>query len=109
MRIGFMLGLAVVFGLVLLYAQATPGEGEKTYVDKCAPCHARDGSGDTARGRTMKVPDLRSAEIQKKTDSQLMEAIVKGKIHATVNKEVADERLLKVVLFLRTLKPAAKK
>jgi cytochrome c len=36
----------------------------KIYTDKCSSCHANDGSGATTPGKAMKVPDLRSAEIQ---------------------------------------------
>lgn len=50
-----------------------------TYKAKCASCHAADGSGSTAAGKTLKVRDLRSAEVQKLSDDQLYTLIAKGK------------------------------
>jgi mono/diheme cytochrome c family protein len=52
---------------------------ESVYLDKCAVCHGKDGSGNTAKGRKVKAKDLRSAEVQKMTDKELLEAVGKGK------------------------------
>ncbi len=45
---------------------------------KCAVCHGEDGSGKTPEGQQMHVPDLRSPEVQKRSDSELREIIEKG-------------------------------
>jgi len=50
-----------------------------TYKAKCASCHAGDGSGSTAAGKSLKVRDLRSAEVQGQSDAQLFAIIAKGK------------------------------
>jgi cytochrome c6 len=52
---------------------------EDVYLDKCAVCHAKDGSGNTAKGRKVKAKDLRSAEVQKMSDAELTDAIANGK------------------------------
>jgi mono/diheme cytochrome c family protein len=49
-----------------------------TYRAKCAVCHGADGSG-SAVGKSMKVPDLRSSEVQKLPDVQLAQIISDGK------------------------------
>jgi len=49
-----------------------------TYRAKCAVCHGPDGSG-SAVGKSMKVPDLRSSEVQKLPDVQLAQIISDGK------------------------------
>jgi len=49
-----------------------------TYRTKCAMCHGPDGSG-SAVGKSMKVPDLRSPEVQKLSDAQLAQTISDGK------------------------------
>lgn len=50
-----------------------------TYKAKCASCHGADGSGGTAAGKSLKVRDIRSAEVQKQSDDQLYALIAKGK------------------------------
>jgi cytochrome c6 len=49
------------------------------YKAKCASCHAADGSGDTAMGKSMKLRDLRSADVQKQTDKELFTVTSDGK------------------------------
>src|SRR5882762_6549638 len=41
---------------------------ETTFKSSCAMCHGADGSGDTAVGKSMKIPDLHSAQVQKQSD-----------------------------------------
>ena len=50
-----------------------------TYKSKCASCHSANGSGQTATGKTLKLKDLRSAEVQALSDEQLLAIISKGK------------------------------
>src|SRR5215467_4762297 len=49
------------------------------YKSKCASCHGATGSGATATGKRLKLRDLRSPEVQKLTDDQLVAIISKGK------------------------------
>ena len=84
-------------------AAAAPGAAE-TYKAKCASCHGPDGAGATSVGKAMKVRDLRSAEVQKQTDSDLQKIISdgKGKMPAYKAKlSVADVSSL--VAFIRGL------
>lgn len=46
---------------------------------KCASCHGEDGTGNTPAGKQLKVRNLRSAEVQKQSDAQLVAVITKGK------------------------------
>ena len=41
-------------------------EGGKVFAAKCAVCHGADGAG-----KLKGTPDLRSAEVQKKSDAEL--------------------------------------
>ena len=42
--------------------QGAPFQDVKAiYAQKCASCHALDGSGNTAKGKELKLKDLRSA------------------------------------------------
>ena len=78
--------LAAIVTLLMLTATfalaAAPGEDTRNVVAgvqregapgifkaKCASCHGPDGAGATAVGKAMKVRDLRSAEVQKQSDT----------------------------------------
>ena len=75
-------------GLLLLLIPALPGavrgapgpqkSAQDVYLDKCSVCHAKDGSGNTAKGRKVKAKDLRSAEIQKMSDADLIDDVGQG-------------------------------
>ena len=45
----------------------------------CAECHGADGSGHTPKGQAGSIPDMRSAEVQKRSDADLAEMIINGK------------------------------
>ena len=51
----------------------------KVYKTNCALCHSADGSGDSSSGKALKAKDLRSPEVQGKSDAELAEVITKGK------------------------------
>ena len=53
--------------------------GQSTFGAHCAMCHAPNGSGDTVVGKSMKMPDLRSPEVQSQPDAQLADVIANGK------------------------------
>ena len=82
----------------------TQWEGMKIYSDKCASCHAKDGSGSTTRGKAMKVPDLRATDLQKKSKRKLFDAIVKSTAHRGLQEQLGDDNLRMVVIHMRTLK-----
>lgn len=54
-------------------------DGAALFKANCASCHGVDGSGATAVGKSMKLRDLRSPEVQKLTDKQLTDLTAKGK------------------------------
>lgn len=66
--------LTVAFALSTCFADAAAD-----YKAKCATCHGPDGKGDTAMGKTIKVKDLASADVQKQSDADLTTIIEKGK------------------------------
>ena len=59
-----------------LWAQ---NDGAAQFKAKCAVCHGADGSGNTAVGKSMKLRDLRSADVQKQTNEELTATITNGK------------------------------
>src|SRR5580704_3156352 len=71
--------LPLEFGGTLQASPSPQKSAQDVYLDKCSVCHAKDGSGNTAKGRKVKAKDLRSAEIQKMTDADLIHDVGQGK------------------------------
>jgi mono/diheme cytochrome c family protein len=96
-----LLTLALLTLAPALYA----ADGAATFKAKCAMCHGPDGAGQTAMGKNLKLRDLRSAEVQKQTDAELVKWITdgKGKMPAYKGKLTPVE-INAVVAFIRTLK-----
>jgi len=80
-------------------------EAPAVFNSKCAVCHAADGSGSTTMGKTLKVRDLRSAEVQKQSDAQLSGIISKGKGKMPgYGKSLSSDLINQLVAHIRTLK-----
>ena len=78
--------------------------GASTFGAHCATCHAQDGSGNTAVGKSMKIPDLHSAEVQSQSDAQLAEVIGNGKNSMPPFKEsLSPEQIHDLVTHVREL------
>ncbi|HXN54276.1 MAG TPA: cytochrome c [Candidatus Acidoferrum sp.] len=77
--------IALVAAIILFPASVVRANGgqdsaatKSTFRTKCAMCHGQDGSGSEV-GKSMKVPDLRSPEVQKLPDAELARVISDGK------------------------------
>ena len=88
-----------------LASQPPQKSAQDVYLDKCSVCHAKDGSGNTAKGRKVKAKDLRSAEIQKMSDADLIDAVSngKGKDMDGFQKELGADMVKQLVAYCRTL------
>ena len=104
----FLIGLAVwgivIYAIPSAFADDAVAQGKAIYEQKCLSCHAADGSGQIARGKAMKVPNLRLPAIQSKTDSQLAASIVQAKRHPSF-KKMSNDELNRLVAYMRTFKP----
>ena len=74
-----ILALVVSFQTSSQAASPVAADAAATFKPKCAGCHGMDGSGNTGPGKSMKVRDLRSADVQKESDDQLFAVIANGK------------------------------
>jgi cytochrome c6 len=101
LRTGFLAAAVLLLLGAPLHAQ---GDGAALFKTKCAACHGADGSGDTAMGKTLKIRDLRSADVQKQTDAQLTEITTNGKGKMPAYKgKLTDEQLQQLVAVIRDL------
>ena len=60
-------------------SQPAQASAQDVYLDKCSVCHAKDGSGNTAKGRKLKVKDVHSPDVQKMTEAEMIDIVNKGK------------------------------
>lgn len=89
-------------------AQDAPN-GATVFKSKCITCHGADGAG-TAVGKSLKVADLRSDEVQKKPDAELIQAVSDGKGNMPGFKgNITDEEIQAAITYVRTLAPKKKK
>lgn len=86
----------------LTYAADT---GPDLYKSKCAMCHGPDGAGQTAMGKTLKLRDLGSADVQKQSDAELKTIIDKGKAKMPAfGGKLSSAQIDDLVKYIRSLK-----
>jgi mono/diheme cytochrome c family protein len=98
-------GIAVIALALLGFAtSAFAQSGADLYKTKCASCHGPDGSGNTPMGKKFNLKDLRSAEVAKQTDAQLIEITTKGKDKMPAyTGRLTDAQIKDVVGYIREL------
>ncbi|SRR6266851_683701 len=79
--------------------------GSDIFKTRCAVCHGVDGSGRTTLGKKLKAPDLRSDEVQKLSNDELLEIIKDGKGAGmpAFEKKLSQESVQQVIIYLRNL------
>src|SRR5437773_146654 len=99
----------VIVALVLMIACGVAAAAQTTpakdlFGGKCAVCHGPDGSAKTSIGKTMKIRDFHSPEVQKQSDADLKAVITKGKgkMPAFENKLTAQQ-IDDLVAYIREL------
>lgn len=96
-------GAVLTAGLLTTSVKAD-NTAESTYKTKCAACHGPDGKGETAIGKTNKIRDLASADVQKQSDEDLAGVIAtgKGKMPAYA-KSLNPDQIKGLVAYIRSL------
>ena len=78
--------------------------GENIFRAKCAVCHGIDGGGETANGKKLRVPDLRSNRVQELSDEEILELVTNGKRDMpSFGKKYRQDQLQQVVTYIRGL------
>jgi mono/diheme cytochrome c family protein len=93
---------------LLLSATVKADDAAAVYKSNCAACHSADGSGNPAL-KQMHIPDLRSADVQKKSDADLTAMIANGKGSMPAYKsQLSDDQIHQLVTFIRGLAKKSK-
>ena len=101
-----LVALAMLTSTTIATVDAASADGveETTFKSSCAMCHGADGSGDTAVGKSMKIPDLHSAQVQSQSDTQLAAVISDGKNNMPPFKgSLSPEQIHDLVTHVREL------
>ena len=74
------------------------------YASKCAVCHSNDGTGNTAKGKELKVRDFHAAEFKKLPDPKALEIMLKGKGKMEgYEKTLGKEKVAELLAYCREL------
>lgn len=99
--------------LILLILCAAPlcaqDEAAALFKSNCAHCHNINGDGRTEAAKKMRIPDLRSPEIQNMSDEALFQTIGNGTQHKQyphtfLRKGMTSAQVRQLVDHIRTLK-----
>lgn len=104
LRRRFVLATMTLALLALPAASFAGDDGADLFKSKCAMCHGPDGVGKTMMGEKLKIPDLQSADVQKKSDADLHAIISKGKDKMPeYGTKLSKEQIDKLVAHIREL------
>ncbi len=78
--------------------------GEDLFLHKCAVCHGKDGSGNTAKGKKLKVSEVHG-NVRRDSEEKMTNIVVNGKGEdmASFKKELSKEQIQAVVKYYRSL------
>lgn len=89
---------------IAAYANAQSSQAKELYAEKCAACHAADGSASTSIGKTLKIPNFHSIDVQSQSDVELKTMIAKGKgAMPTFAGKLPDPQIDQMVTYIRAL------
>jgi len=103
--VALLAGAGLLFAAHPFAASAAPPAAQDVYLDKCSVCHGQDGSGNTAKGRKLKVKNVRSPEVQKLSEAEMIDIVAKGKGKDMdgFGKELGDDMVKQLVTYYRSL------
>jgi cytochrome c6 len=93
----------VAMGLLAVCAGSSRAQsaGETLFKTKCAACHGPDGKGETPTGKTLKVKDFASEDVQKMSDPDLSAAISAGKGKMPAYKTLTPDQVKDLVAYVK--------
>ena len=97
--------------LALLLLFALPAlclaeDAAAAYKSRCTPCHGADGSGNTPMGKKAGAKSLGSAEVQKRSDTEMQKTITAGQGKMPeFGSKLKPEQVADLVKLIRTFAP----
>lgn len=105
-----LISLALVFLFIGISAAVAQEDGAGTFKSKCVLCHGADGTGNTPLGKQLQAANLRSKEVQKKSNAELHKFVHDGQTNMPpFGDQLTDEQINQVVKYVRTFAKATKK
>jgi len=84
--------------------------GAAVFKSKCIVCNGVDGTGNTPLGKQLQAANLRSKEVQKKTNAEIHKVIHDGNGNMPpFGEQLNDSEINQVIQFVRSLGKVAKK
>src|SRR5258708_21295020 len=107
LRIAIVGAAAFLATVVMPSASCAQTDAAKSFKTNCALCHAPDGSGNSSAGKALGAKDLRSQQVQSKSDTDLTLTftIGQGKMPAFGGKLKPDE-IKQMITYIRDLAKA---
>ncbi len=102
--------IAVVLVSGLVSAQEKSSSGATIFKGKCVLCHGADGAGSTPLGKQLQAANLRSKEVQKRSDAELHKVVHDGERNMPpFAEQLSDDEIDRVIQYVRLLGKVAKK
>jgi len=101
--VGLLAVLAILTAGSPILAAQNSSSAAATFKANCATCHGPDGSGDTSIGKSMNIPDLRSPEVQKLSDTEIATVISDGKNGMPPFKNLSKDQINSLIKYIRGL------
>ena len=103
-----LLALLFTFRSSLTAEEEKPGEA--VFKTKCVLCHGPDGSGNTPLGKQLQAANLRSKDVQKRSDAELHKIVHDGQSNMpSFADQLSDDEIDHVIQYVRALGKTAKK
>jgi cytochrome c6 len=94
-----------VLAFTMVFSTWSLADGGADFKAKCAMCHGADGKGDTGMGKTLKLRDLGSADVQGQSDADLTGIITNGKGKMPkYDGKLSKDQIGDLVKYIRTFK-----
>lgn len=96
--------IAVIFCLLCTAAGWAQGDAKAIFLDKCSVCHGEDGAGKTAKGKKLKVKDIReTSKTESEADMIKIATDGKGKDMDGFGKDYKADQIKALVQYYRSL------
>ena len=95
---------AIAFSLACTAAGWAQKDAKSIFEDKCSVCHGEDGAGKTAKGKKLKVKDIRQT-IKTESEAEMIKIAAegKGKDMDGFGKDYSAAQIKELVTYYRNL------